>query len=369
LQTKIKNHLKLFSIFTKFKTKTLPMHISTVTQSEGKMRRFLTLILLLLFSFLVYSQESNLYFTVRQRVGSTLIGKDIDIKGLYRGSYRDTTWQHLGWKNNIVWSIGIDTASRGKNIFLGCLNGVLRSRDFGKTWKVMTDWRVSDVLGVTIDPFDSRVIYANMPMGVFRSDDGGETWKEKNKGLKPTNQTFVSCLLIDKKLPKHLFAGTAGGVIFSKNAGNSWQTLGLEGIEIHCIAQNLINASHLLCGTEDKGIYQTTDKGKTWQLISSKLSAETIYTIAFRPANPQIIYSGGHQTGILKSENGGQSWQSLTNELSGKSIRKICLSSQNPSLIFVACFNGGVFKSEDGGNHFVCIGECNAQIWDIFLEE
>lgn len=316
----------------------------------------------------LFAQKDTLYFTVRQGASGNLIGRDTDIKGLYRGSYKDTIWQHIGWKNNIIWSVAVDTLSQSKNIFLGCLNGVMRSTDFGKTWKVVTDWRVSDALKVAIDPKNPKIIYASTPTGIFKSVDWGESWKSINKGLKPTNQTFISCLLMDNKDSQTLFAGTASGVVWSKNGGKKWQTLGLGNIEIHDIVKSSCNNDELLCATENKGIFQSLDRGNTWQPMSQSLRSTTIYTIASHPQNQQVIYCGGHQSGIYKSEDSGKSWQPLTNILSGKSIHKIIVLPQPPYTIFAACLDGGLYRSEDRGQTFSCVGECNGQIWDIFVD-
>lgn len=322
----------------------------------------------LVFPFSVFAQENTLYFTIRQRQRSSVIGENTELKGLYRGNYKDTVWQHLGWKNNIVWSVAVDTTSHGKYIFLGCLNGVMRSMDFGKTWKVITDWRVSDVLQVQIDPVNPQIIYASTPTGVFKSTNFGETWKAKNKGLNPTHQTFISCLFIDQSNPQTILAGTAGGIVFSNNGGNQWQSLALENIEIHTLVANPMNERELLCATENEGIFQSMDKGKSWKTLNEGLPTQTIYTIVYEPQNPTVLYCGGHQSGICKSEDGGKTWQTLSNALSGKSIRKIVLHPQEPHLVFVACLEGGLYRSEDSGQTFSCVGECNAQVWDIFLD-
>lgn len=326
--------------------------------------------------FVVYSwaffaffflQEPKLYFIVNARKAGNLIGRDNDTKGLYMGTPDATTWQHLGWKNNIVWDIMIQEKLEEKTIFLACLNGVMRSKDDGKTWKILTNWEVSDALKIYAHPHHPQILYTLTSAGVWKSIDAGESWQCKNKGLKPVSQTFMTSLLFSVKNPKHLLVGTANGIVVSKDAGESWQTLALAGQEIHSLVASPDKVDFLFCATEENGVFISQDVGKTWQSRSDGLSSKTIYEVVLHPQNPNIAYCGGHQSGFYKTENCGEKWELLNNELKGKSIKSIAIHPEKPEIIFVGCLEGGLYKSTNGGKNFHCIGECDGRVWKVLF--
>jgi photosystem II stability/assembly factor-like uncharacterized protein len=314
-------------------------------------------------------KEPKLYFIVNARKVGNLIGRDNDIKGLYVGTPNDvnTTWQHLGWENNIVWDVVVQENSDGKIIFLSCLNGVMRSKDDGKTWKILTNWEVSDALKIYAHPQHPQTLYTLTSAGIWKSTDGGESWECKNKGLKPVSQTFMTCLLFPAKKNMHLLAGTANGIVISKNAGESWQTLALAGQEIHSLVACPDKADFLFCATEENGLFASQDAGKTWQSMNKGLNSKTIYEVVFQPQSPNIVYCGGHQSGLYKTENLGEKWELLDNELKGKSIKSIAIHPEKPEIIFVGCLEGGLYKSTDGGKSFQCVGECDGRVWKVLL--
>jgi photosystem II stability/assembly factor-like uncharacterized protein len=326
------------------------------------------LFLFYIYFFCGFTYAQKLYLLVNQRKAGNLIGRDNDVKGLYQGEISDSTWRHLGWKNNIVWDVVIDDAPNPKSIWLGCLNGVMRSIDEGKSWKILTDWQLQDVLKVYIDKNNPQEIYALTAWGLWKSDDWGETWVQRNKGLKPTNQTFTTTLLFSHHHPQRLLMGTANGIVISTNKGKKWRTLALEGQEIHTLIAHYQNDDILFCGTEDKGIGQSQDAGRTWQFLNLGLETNTIYEIVQHPNNPEILYCGGHQSGLYITQNGGKTWQLLDNELKNKSIKSICLYSFSPEIIFVGCIDGGLYKSINGGKNFTCVGQSDGRVWKVMIK-
>ncbi len=73
----------------------------------------------------------------------------------------------------------------------------MKTTNGGESWRIMTDWRITEVLKVVIHPKDKNIIFIATPYGVFKSNDAGWNWKEKSNGIKPeqtgtTSSTFVS---------------------------------------------------------------------------------------------------------------------------------------------------------------------------------
>jgi hypothetical protein len=267
--------------------------------------------------------QKKCYFTLTARQQNVLIGKNDFTIGLYQ---YDTTANnsnlHVGWKNNIVW----DIAANENSLFISGLDGVQRSQDKGKTWKLVTDWKVAEALTLAVSPIRKQEIVTGTSQGIFKSTDNGNTWQPKNYGLKTIGQHYINALLFQQDT---LWAGTSDGLLVSYDAGETWQQTVLQGREVHEIVANPFNSQILCCATEDTGIFLSQDGGQTWKQINEGLQSLTFYSIAFSQINKTTLYAGGYQTGLYKSENLGEKWEKLTNDLANKTIGSSGILAQN----------------------------------------
>src|SRR5699024_8097623 len=107
-------------------------------------------------------------------------------------------------------------------------------------------------------------------------------------------------------------------------------------------------------------VYKSTDRGDTWQTISTDLSTENLTYLVVAPSEPQIIYtgtSGAHnaKSKLFKTENGGEAWTNITEGLpvGNANISNIAVNPLNPQHVIVT-FSGfvagkKVYSTEDGG--------------------
>jgi len=134
------------------------------------------------------------------------------------------------------------------------------------------------------------------------------------------------------------YAGS--GIFKSTDGGKSWQHLGLG--ESHHIGRIVLHPTdpntawvaalgHLYSPNEERGVYKTTDGGKTWQHTLSVNENTGAADIVMEPGNPDVLYAstwhrerrawnfveGGNGTGIWKSTDGGDTWTRLTDANSG----------------------------------------------------
>ncbi|MCP4611205.1 MAG: glycosyl hydrolase [Planctomycetes bacterium] len=221
---------------------------------------------------------------------------------------------------------------------------VWKTVNAGTTWTPIFDKYGSYSIGcVTIDPSNHHVIWVGTGEnvggrhvgygdGVYKSLDGGKSFK--NMGLKDSEH--ISKILVDSR---------DSDTVYLASQGPLWSPGG------------------------DRGLYKTTDGGKSWVQILSKGPYTGVTDIVFDPRNPDVIYAathqrhrtvwalvnGGPETGIFKSIDAGKSWKELKGGLPGEDMGKIALavSPIKPNVVYatieLAGRKGGFWRSENGG--------------------
>ncbi len=245
--------------------------------------------------------------------------------------------------------------------------------------------RIADI---AIHPQDPSIWYvAAGSGGVWKTENAGTTWQPIFD-----NQPVYSigCIAVDPVNPHTVWVGTGenvggrhvgwgDGVYKSTDDGKTWKNMGLKHSEhISKIIVHPKNSDIVWVAAQgplwskggDRGLYKTTDGGKTWQLVLKGDNDWTGVTdIALDPRNPDVIYAatwqrgrtvaaymgGGPGTAIYRSDDGGKSWKKLTNGLPAQDKGKIgiAVSPQKPDVIYAAIElerrKGAVYRSENRG--------------------
>lgn len=174
------------------------------------------------------------------------------------------------------------------------------------------------------------------------------------------------------------YAGT--GVYQSTDSGKTWQHLGLE--ESHHIGKVILHPTnekiawvavlgHLYTSNPERGIYKTTDGGKTWQQTLFVNDSTGCPDLLINPSNPDVLYAStwtrtrkawqfngsGDGSGIYKSIDGGEHWQCISNAESGfptgKGVGRIGLAisyQQSNTLYAVLDNNNNQEQNEEDKN-------------------
>src|SRR3989304_6042946 len=188
-----------------------------ILRMEKRMSSWLVAVLLtgLVMSEALVARQETVYMAVlnsrKHRIGAL----DNPTVGLFVSIDAGASWQHKGWTGYIR-TFYTEAGSNG-TIWSACGNGVLRSTDNGKTWRITTGGDVTEVLKVKVSPSNPKTVYAATAYGVFKSTDLGETWQQKNQGF---GKPFVADLLIDRSKTKRVFAATEEGVFLSSDGGD-----------------------------------------------------------------------------------------------------------------------------------------------------
>ena len=182
--------------------------------------------------------------------------------------------------------------------------------------------------------------------GVYKTTDGGATWYNVSDGFFKTGS--VGAIDVADSDPNVIYVGmgetdirgnmSAGdGMYRSTDAGKTWEWLGLGetrfigDIEIHPENPDVawVAAMGKLFGaveSDERGVYKTTDGGKTWNKVLFRDAKTGAVDIAVDPNNPRVLFaamweayrtpwemsSGGEGSGLYKSVDGGESWMEIT---------------------------------------------------------
>ena len=243
------------------------------------------------------------------------------------------------------------------------------------------------VMSIAVDPANKATIYIGSASGgVWKTVNGGASWQP----IFDTQGAFsIGWVTIDPKRPNIVWVGTGernsqrsvaygDGVYKSEDGGRSWTNAGLktsehigrivispkDGDTVYVAAQGPLWAS----GGE-RGLYKTTDGGKTWTQ-ALKISENTGVTdVVIDPRNPDVLVAaayqrqrrfytlidGGPESAIHRSTDGGKTWKKITSGLPDEQLGRIglAISPVNPDILYAnveaANRKGGIYRSSDNG--------------------
>jgi photosystem II stability/assembly factor-like uncharacterized protein len=280
--------------------------------------------------------------------------------GLLVSSDQGETWQHQGWQDYIR-TFYSEEGSDG-TIWSACGNGVLRSMDDGKTWKVTTGWEVTEVLKVKAAESEPTLVLAATAYGIFRSTNGGSSWEKTIDGLR---RPFSEDVCIDRTDPRRILAATEEGVYLSHNKGGTWAAAGLEGQGVRVIVQDPHIASRFWLGTEKHGVFWSTTAGRRWEPRSHGLHHHTVYSIALDPARAGVLYAGTWNGGVYKSTNNGALWKQCSRGLTDLDVHSLIVLSSDPKRLLAGTLNRGLFGSTNGGASWQYLTQDDSQVWGL----
>jgi len=294
--------------------------------------------------------------------------------GIYKSSNGgDGPWARMTLDGSGLTAFVIDPTNPAR-FFAPSWNAVLRSDDGGNTWKaygngLSTANRVVDV--VTVDPVTPNVLYAGIGSALVVSTDGGENWTSEGFG-NGLGQGRLTVIVVNPFNHDVVFVGGQFGSVYkSVDSGRNFQQLAFNtGRGTYGMAAHPTQEDVYLVGINsfDAAIMKTTN-GADFQSSSAGLvfgGADSAYSaIVYAPSNPNIVYTGsgyeddGNAKGIFKSTDGGKSWTGIINGLSVNPttgfphyVKSMAVHPTNEDIVFAAS-GGGLYKSVDGGANWV----------------
>jgi photosystem II stability/assembly factor-like uncharacterized protein len=308
----------------------------------------------------VVAQTQLLYMAVLNSRAHQWSRNDNPAIGLFVSSDQGATWEHRGWREYIRTFHAVE--GKDGTLWLACGNGVLRSTDAGGSWRVTTGWEVTEVLRIAVDPGRPKNVYAATAYGLIASTDRGATWEFRTNGLR---RTFTADVCVDRRKGDHLLIATETGVFVSKDAGKHWRPTTLTQKDIRTIVQDPHAAATYWAGTEDDGVWLSTDGGESWSPRNQGLGQKTVYTIVLDKAEPGFMMLGTHGSGVYISSDHGTSWHQRVNGLTNLDVHSVAVVHGTPTKLFAGTLNDGLFESIDGGVHWTFNSQHDAQVWGL----
>jgi photosystem II stability/assembly factor-like uncharacterized protein len=288
----------------------------------------------------------------------------------------------------IIWvissSLSLAHAQETKDIL-----GALRYRHIGPVGN-----RLTSVVGI---PGDPNVYYVGAASGgVWKTTDGGVHWQPifdsqpvssiGALAIAPSNPNIVWAGTGEPWIRSHISVGQ--GIYKSTDAGETWKLMGLERTgRISRVIVHPQNPDIVLVGAlghaygphAERGVYRTTDGGKTWDRVLFTDENSGCSFIEADPNNPQIVFagmwpieirtwgreSGGPGSGLFKSTDGGVTWKRISgNGLPTRTTGKVvpAIAPSNSKRVYALIETGDgvplrgketdrgkLWRSEDGG--------------------
>jgi photosystem II stability/assembly factor-like uncharacterized protein len=179
---------------------------------------------------------------------------------------------------------------------------------------------------------------------VWRSLDGGRNWSQTTR---PATGSFWAFERGDS-VPSRLYVGGSPGLFRSDDAGQSWQSLRIDGRTdpVKAVAVYSQDADIVYAAVSGRGVFRSSDGGQTWVARNQGLRLRPLDGVAISGAEPLdvMVYSGGT---VFVSRNGGIRWTTAGNGLVG-SVTRIVPSASTRLLSYVSSWNG-LFRSANGG--------------------
>jgi photosystem II stability/assembly factor-like uncharacterized protein len=162
-----------------------------------------------------------------------------------------------------------------------------------------------------------------------------------------------------------VYCATEDGAYRSDDGADTWKRLGLSVGGVRTIVPHPSKPSVLFAGTEDHGLYRSTNGGAWWTKCESGIDFTTFYTMAIDPLSPDTMYAAGYVTGIYKSVDGGISWKRTSECLPVLTFHTLVCDPAFSGRVYAGADWGGVFRTDDGGKTWRNVGFPDSKVWTI----
>jgi len=231
--------------------------------------------------------------------------KIVTTNGVYQ---RDAagTWRHIGYNDTGISAVAFDPRDHNV-IYTSALNGLWRSLDGGRHWRICNDWDMTEARDVAVDPNAPDQVYLALPDGIAVSTDRAQTLTRRENGL-PARGKYTQVLQVDRTRAGRVLAGCETGVYLTEDAARQWRRVLPTRDTVYDVQQSPHDPRLWLAATHAAGAWRSTDAGNRWEKIAGAPASSPWYNVTFDVTNPQRLALGGWTPGVWTSEDGGRTW-------------------------------------------------------------
>jgi photosystem II stability/assembly factor-like uncharacterized protein len=266
--------------------------------------------------------------------------------------YKGMKWRQIGpFRGGRVIAVEGVQGEPNTYYFGAVAGGVWKTVDGGANWKPLFDHEaVSSIGAIAVAPSNHNIIYAGTGEacirgnisygdGVYKSTDGGRNWK--NMGLRDTRH--IGAVIVDPQNSDVVLVAALG----------------------HAYGPNA-----------ERGVFRSTDGGKTWNKVLYKDEKTGAIDVVFDPHNASIVYaalwevyrtpwslnSGGPGSGLYKSLDGGATWKRLEGHglpttIMGRIGVTVSGADANRVYALIEAEKGGIYRSDDAGETWTRVND------------
>lgn len=329
------------------------------------------LAILFFYPSLLFAQQ-NIPTTGAQKLAAFAKQKQM----LQQSPYKNLEWRLTGPNNRSGRGTDVVGITGNPNIIYAAFatGGLWKTEDAGKTWTSLFDKEATQSIGnIALAPSDHNILYvgtgeanifrASLPgVGMYKTMDGGKTFK--HIGLENTGT--IARIVVHPGNPN---------IVYAAASGNEWTY------------------------NKDRGVFQTTDGGKTWKKVLFESEKSGCIDLVMDPSDPNILYAsmwnrirrrwsdpvpedGDH---IYKTTDGGKTWKVVSNGLPDTKLTGrigLAVSKSNPNVLYAfvddhnkkrdpnpgetdsyerkvqkVVIGGAIYRSTDKAEHWEKMGE------------
>jgi photosystem II stability/assembly factor-like uncharacterized protein len=247
---------------------------------------------------------------------------------LQQSPFKNLQWRLIGPDNRSGRSTDVVGITGNPNIIYAAFatGGLWKTEDAGKNWTSLFDKEATQSIGnIALAPSDHNILYvgtgeanifrASLPgVGMYKTMDGGKTFN--HIGLENTGT--IARIVIHPENPN---------IVYAAASGNEWTY------------------------NKDRGVYQTTDGGKTWKKILFESEKSGCIDLVMDPSDPNILYASmwnrirrrwsdpvpEESDHIYKTTDGGRTWKVISNGLPDTKLTGrvgLAVSKSNPNVLY-----------------------------------
>ena len=246
--------------------------------------------------------------------------------------HKAMSWSYVGPTNvsGRVTDVAVADHGTARRLYAGsCCGGVWKSDDLGQTWQVVFDQAASTSTGaLAVAPSNPDIVWIGTGesnifrssyagVGVYKSTDNAKTWT--HMGL--TDTGTVGRIVVHPTNPD---------IVYVASAGHEWTE----------------NAT--------RGVFKTTDGGKSWTRVLTISQKTGVNDVAIDPGDPNTLYAaawerqrrhwndprpeaGFSEGGLFKTTDAGKTWTRLTNGLPPAATLGrigVAVAASNPKVVY-----------------------------------